>query len=206
MKEQNVNVAQAARTRRAVKHFDPNFQIPESDIRAIIETAMQSPTSFNLQHWRFVVITNKDLRKQIRALAFDQAHITDASVLVLFTGDTLAWAKDPGRHWRNAPKPVLDLMVSMVGPFHEGKEQLQRDEAMRSIGIAMQTLMLAATELGYQTCPTIGFDHQAVAKLVRLPSDHAIGPFVAIGRGTKDAWPKPGQLSFDEVVIRDRFA
>lgn len=200
-----MNVAQAARTRRAVKHFDPTFEIPERDLHAIIETTIQSPTSFNLQHWRFVVIADKDLRRQVRALAFDQAHITDASVLILFTADKLAWAKDPGRYWRNAPKPVLDLMISMIGPFHQGREQLQQDEAMRSIGIAMQTLMLAATELGYQTCPTIGFDHQGVAKLIRLPSDHVIGPFVAIGRGTKDAWPKPGQLSVDEVVIRNRF-
>jgi nitroreductase len=200
-----MNVKDAAYTRRAVKHFDPAHRIPEAEVRTLIETTMQSPTSFNIQHWRFVVISDPELRKQIRALAFDQAHLTDASVLVLFTGDKSAWRKDPARYWRNAPKPVLDFMVGMIGPFHDGREQLQHDEAMRSIGIAMQTMMLAATEMGYQTCPTIGFDHAAVAKLVRLPADHIIGPFVAIGKGIKDAWPKPGPLAFDEVVIRDRF-
>lgn len=191
--------------RRAVKHYDPTHVLPEADLRKLLETTMQSPTSFNLQHWRFVVITDRELRKQIRAHGFDQPHLTDASVLVLFTGDKMAWKKYPRRCWHNAPAPVSELMVSMIGPFHEGREQLQYDEAMRSIGIAMQTLMLAATEMGYQTCPTIGFDHAAVAELVRLPADHIIGPFVAIGVGTKEPWPKPGQLSFDEVVIRDRF-
>ena len=41
--------------------------------------------------------------------------------------------------------------------------------------------------------------HEAVAKLVNLPSDHCIGPLVAVGKGTKAPWPKPGQLSLDEV-------
>ena len=200
-----MTVTEAAYTRRAIKHFDPHFRIPEAELRTLIETAMQSPTSFNLQHWRFVVITDPDLRKQIRAAGFDQPHLTEASVLILFTGDTLAWRKDPVRNWRNTAKPVQDLMLGFVGPFHDGRTQLQRDEAVRSIGMAMQTLMLAATEMGYQTCPIIGFDHETVAELVRLPADHVIGPFVAVGRGVKDAWPKPGQRSFEEVVVRDRF-
>ena len=51
----------------------------------------------------------------------------------------------------------------------------------------------------------IGFDRDAVAKLVNLPDDHVIGPMVAIGKGTKDSWPKPGQLALDEVTIQNRF-
>ncbi len=92
-----------------------------------------------------------------------------------------------------------------MGPFHEGKPELQRDEAQRSIGMAMQSLMLAAQAMGYDSCPMIGFDHEAVAKLVRLPDDHCIGPMVAVGKRTKDPWPKPGQLSREEVTIVDRF-
>ena len=55
-----------------------------------------------------------------------------------------AWEKSPERYWKNAPTEVSDLLVGWMGPFHEGNDQLQRDEAMRSIGIAMQTMMLAA--------------------------------------------------------------
>lgn len=200
-----MNTTEAINTRRSIKHFDPDHQIPERDIRTLLELAMQSPTSFNLQHWRFVVITDPDLRQQIRSLAFDQHHMTEASALVLFTGDVKTWKKDPARYWRNTSQTVTDSMLGMIASFHEGREQLQRDEAMRSIGIAMQTLMLAAMEMGYQTCPTIGFEHESVAKLIRLPADHIIGPFVAIGKGIKPAWPKPGQLGYEEVVFHDRF-
>lgn len=73
-------------------------------------------------------------------------------------------------------------MVNWIAPFHEGREWLQRDEAQRSIGMAMQNLMLAAKEMGYDSCPMIGFDIEKVAELVNLPKDYVIGPMVAIGK------------------------
>jgi nitroreductase len=68
------------------------------------------------------------------------------------------------------------------------------------------TLMLAAKELGYDSCPMDGFDFDAVARLISLPEDHVISFMVAIGKGTQPAWPKPGQLPYEEVVIENRFA
>jgi nitroreductase len=192
--------------RRAVKHYDPTHEMPEADLTRILEAAIQSPTSFNIQHWRFVVVRDKELRRQIRAAGNDQAQMTDASVLIVMTADVDAWKKDPQRYWRNAPPAVAKMLVDWMGPFHEGREWLQRDEAMRSIGIAMQTTMLAAKALGYDSCPMIGFDFDAVAKLINLPKDHVIGPMIAIGKCAKAPWPKPGQLALGEVVVTDRFA
>lgn len=146
-----------------------------------------------------------ELRKEIRANGNDQAQMTDASLLIVMTGDVNAWKKEPERYWPNAPTEVADLLVNWMGPFHEGKAELQRDEAQRSIGMAMQTIMLAARAMGYDSCPMIGFDHEKVAELIRLPADHCIGPMIAIGKRTSDPWPKPGQLAHDEVVVTDRF-
>ena len=131
--------------------------------------------------------------------------MTDASLLILMTADMNAWEKSPERYWQNAPKEVADLLVGWMGPFHEGREWLQRDEAQRSIGMAMQTIMLAARGMGYDSCPMIGFDLEKVAELVRLPSDHCIGPMVAFGKKVKDSWPKPGQLPLSEVMVTDGF-
>ncbi|MHC5065754.1 MAG: hypothetical protein ACYTG5_17460, partial [Planctomycetota bacterium] len=47
--------------------------------------------------------------------------------------------------------------------------------------------------------------HSSTSSRNSLPADHVIGPMIAIGKGTKESWPKPGQLSLDEVVIKDRF-
>ena len=191
--------------RRAVKHFDPEHRLSDDEERTLLEAAMQSPTSFNIQHWRFVIIKDPDLRRKIRAAGNDQAQMTDASLLVVMTADVQAWRKEPKRYWRNAPEEVAELLVNWMGPFHEGREDLQRDEAQRSIGMAMQTLMLAAKAMGLDSCPMIGFEHDEVAKLIGLPEDHVMGPMVAIGKGTRDVWPKPGQLDYAEVVIVDRF-
>ena len=59
--------------RRAVKHFDPNHTMSPADEKKLLEVAIQSPTSFNIQHWRFVVVRDAQLRKEIRA------HGNDAS-------------------------------------------------------------------------------------------------------------------------------
>lgn len=201
-----MNTIGAIYNRRAVKHFDKDHQMTKEEETKLLEATIQAPTSFNIQHWRFVILRDPELRTKIRTeFGNDQAQITDASLLILFTGDVKAWQKNPARYWVNAPKEVADLLVGWMGPFHEGRECLQRDEVQCSIGLAMQTLMLAAQELGYQSCPMIGFDSEKVADLVKLPNDFVMGPMVAIGKGTKAPWPKPGQLSLDELVVENSF-
>ncbi len=201
-----MQVKEAIHARRAIKHFDADHELTAGEEKELLETTIQAPTSFNIQHWRFVILRDPKLRAKIRKeCGNDQAQMTDASLLILFTADTKAWQKSPERYWVNAPKEVAELLVGWMGPFHEGREWLQRDEAQRSIGMAMQTLMLAAKGMGYDSCPMIGFDIEQVAKLINLPDDHVMGPMVAIGKGTKGAWPKPGQLSLDEVVIENGF-
>ena len=192
--------------RRAIKAFDPDHKLTRDEEAKLLEAAIQAPTSFNIQHWRFVILRDPALRQTIRKeFGNDQAQMTDASLLVLMTADTKAWQKEPARYWQNAPKQVADLLVGWMGPFHEGREWLQRDEAQRSIGMAMQTLMLAAKAMGYDSCPMIGFDIEKVAELIHLPADHVMGPMVAIGKGTKAPWPKPGQLPLSELVVENGF-
>lgn len=201
-----MNTIEAIYQRRAVKQFDPEHKMSSEEEQKLLEATIQAPTSFNIQHWRFVILRDPELRSKIRAeFGNDQAQITDASLLVLFTADVKAWQKAPSRYWQNAPQEVADLLIGWMGPFHEGREWLQRDEAQRSIGMAMQTLMLAAKDLGYDSCPMIGFEIDEVAKLINLPEDHVMGPMVAVGKGTKPPWPKPGQLALDELVFEDRF-
>ena len=192
--------------RRAVKHFDPNEKLTQEQENKLLEATIQAPTSFNIQHWRFVIVRDPQLRQKIRTeFGNDQAQMTDASLLIIMTADMQAWRKEPQRYWRNAPEEVSELLVNWMGPFHEGREWLQRDEAQRSIGLAMQTLMLAAKDMGYDSCPMIGFDIEKVADLINLPDGYVMGPMVAIGKGIKAVWPKPGQLPLSEVVIENSF-
>ena len=196
----------AIRQRRAVKHFDPDHQFSDAEFAQLMDLALQAPTSFNMQNWRFVRVQDPELRAQVRAAAVDQAQVTDASLLFVLCADLKAWQNEPQRYWANAPKEVQDILVPWMKPFYEGKDELQRDEAMRSIGLVAQTMMLSAKAMGYDSCPMIGFDSEKVAELIQLPDDHVVGMLLTIGKGTQEAWPKPGQLSLDEVLITDRFA
>jgi nitroreductase len=201
-----VDTFDAIYQRRAVKHYDPEHELSDDELRKLMEAAVQSPTSFNIQNWRFVLVRDKDLRQKIRAAANDQAHVTDSSVLIVMTADLKAWEKTPERYWRDAPQEVADLLVNWMGPFYQGKDELQRDEAMRSCGLAGQTIMLAAKAMGYDSCPMIGFDPVQVGELIKLPDDHVIGFMIAVGKATKPAWPKPGQLPLEEVVVHNQFS
>lgn len=173
--------------------------------RELLGLALLAPTAFNIQNWRFVVVRDPEVRKQIRAAAWDQAQVTDASLLVVLCADLKAWEKDPQRYWREAPQPVQDFLVPAIAQYYGGRPQVERDEAMRSCGLAGQTLMLAAKAMGYDSCPMDGFDFDAVGKIINLPADHVIAFMIAIGRKTQDSWPRPGQLAYDEVVVENGF-
>lgn len=192
--------------RRSVKHFDPDHRLTAEEEKKLLEAAIQAPTSFNIQHWRFLIIRDPQLRQTIREKYGNQAQMTDASLLILVAADVNAWDKDPARYWRNAPQEVTNYLVGAIASFYGGKPELQRDEAQRSIGMAMQNLMLAAKAMGYDSCPMIGFDLQKVAELVKLPADYAIGPMVAIGKRTEDARAKGGQTPLEELVWENSFA
>lgn len=200
-----MNTFDAIQTRRAIKHYDPTHRLTDAETRQLLEAAMQAPTAFNIQNWRFVAVTDPEVRAQIRAAAWDQAQVTDASLLLVMCADQAAWKKDAARYWKNAPQPVQDFLVPAIGQYYEGREQVQRDECMRSCGLAGMTIMLAAKAMGYDSCPMDGFDFEAVAKIIKLPEDHVISFMIAVGKGTQPAWAKPGQLRYEEVVIENTF-
>ena len=200
-----MNVKEAIENRRSIKAFDTSHKMTQTEIDALMLLAILSPTAFNIQNWRFVMVTDAALRKQIRAVSWDQAQVEEASLLIVLTADLKSWEKQPARYWKNAPQPVQDFLVPVIGQYYEGREQVQRDEAMRSCGMAAMTIMLAAKEMGYDTCPMDGFDFDAVAKLLNLPENHTPAMFVVVGKGTKEAWPRGGQISMSEAVIQNKF-
>ena len=142
---------EAIESRRAVKHYDPTHKITPEEEKKLLGAALLSPTAFNIQQWRFVVVRDPEIRKQIRTVAWDQAQVTEASMLVILCGDVNSWDKDPVRYWKDAPEPVREFMTPAIKAYYDNKPQVQRDEVMRSCGIAGQTLMLAARDMGYDS-------------------------------------------------------
>lgn len=200
-----MDVMEAIKNRRAIKHFDPEHKIGDEEIEKLFEAVKLAPTAFNIQNWRFVLLKDKELRKRVRSVAWDQAQVTDASLLVVLCGDVKAWEKDPERYWPDVPQEIKDFIIPAIDQYYRGREWVQRDECMRSCGIAAQTIMLAAAAMGYDSCPMDGFDYEKVGELIGLPDDHVVTMFVAVGKGIQEAWPRTGKLPMDDIVFVDHF-
>lgn len=200
-----MKVTEAVKKRRSVKWFDPDHRMPETVFREMMRLALLSPTAFNIQNWRFVRVSDPAQRKAIRAVAWDQAQVEDASEVLVLCFDRKAWQREPERYWRLAPQEVQDFLVPAIAQYYDGKPQVERDEGMRSCGLVAQNLMLVAQELGYDSCPMDGFDYAGVGEIIGLPDGHEIAFMLVIGKGIKEPWPRPGQLELDEVLVEDRF-
>jgi len=195
----------AVQTRRSVKHFDRSARLSDAEFEQLISATMLSPTSYNIQHWRFLRVTDNSLRSQLKEAAWGQQQVEDASELIVLCADINAWQDRPERYWQDAPKEAQDMLVPMLTDFYDGKPQLQRDEAIRSCGLAAQTMMLSAKAMGYDTGALVGFDPARVAELIKLPEGYLIGMMIVIGKAQKPANGRGGQLAMEEVLFENTF-
>lgn len=200
-----MHIEEAIQSRRAVKAYDSSFQLSREEKDDLLRLALLAPSAFNLQHVRMLEVADPALRAQIREVGWNQAQMTDASMLVVFCAQVDSWEKNVRRVWEGTPAEVQDYMAGAIDNYYRDKPQVQRDETMRSCGLMAQTLMLAARGKGLDSCPMDGFDFEAVGKLIGLPENHVIAMMVAVGKRTVDPKPRVGKLPFEEVVIRDRF-
>ena len=200
-----MNIKEAIVNRRSVKHFDPEHVMSEADIEELMSHVILSPTAFNIQHWRFVRVVDAEKRQQIKTVSWEQAQITDASLLLVLCADLNAWEKRPERYWREAPQEVQDFLLPAIADYYTNHHQAQRDECLRSASIAAMSIMLMAKEMGYDSCPMDGFDFDKVARIINLPHDHIITMMVVVGKKKEDARPRSGQLPLDEVFLTDGF-
>ena len=199
-----MEVTAAIRQRRSVKQYDPNHRLTEEELRHLLSHAILSPTSFNMQNWHFIAATDREVQTKLYAASWNQEQVRDCSVTLIITGIREAW-KDMSRQLRHAPENVQEMFGKMVPGFYSGNEALERDECVRSVGIAGQTVMLLAKDMGYDSCPMIGFDPKRVAEILELPENHSPLLMITIGKALTPARPRMGLLSFDEAVSINRF-
>jgi nitroreductase len=105
-----MHVNEAIKLRRSIKHYDPKHVMTKEEIHTLLSNAVLSPTAFNIQNWRFVVVTDKALRQKIREVSWGQAQVEEASLLIVLVADLMAWNKEPGRYWKDAPQACSRLL------------------------------------------------------------------------------------------------
>ena len=197
----------AIHERRSIKEFDQNHEIPANIFHKLIDAARQTPTSYNLQHTRLIVIEDKKLREEISRAAWNQPQILSSSLLFVIAADKKAWKKQPERFYTNASKERQDFILKAIPTSFKDNPLKERDEAVRSGSLMAMTIMLAAKSLGYDSCPMGGFDIQKVTDLVKLPKDHVLVMILAIGKGIKPLSQKSSSdyLPLNELLIKNHF-
>jgi len=162
--------------RHACKIFDETKKISDEDIHYILEVARKSPSSFGMEAWKFLVITNDELKEKLKPFCWNQAQITTCShlVIVLAGIDTLKVESGIVRSQfmrRNLPQEKLDaymkLYVSHLSETLSSDEKIYQWSA-RQTYIAAANMMNAAAFIGIDSCPIEGFEKENVEKVLKL--------------------------------------
>ena len=195
----------AIKTRRAIKKFDSNYKMTPEDVKSLMELAILAPTSYNQQNWRFVTVTDQEVKEKISVAARGQAQPKDGSLVVVLCGDMTAWKTEPLRYWKNHPTEKQEYVKEALARKYTDSPESRRDEAMRSCGFAAQTIMLTARQMGLDSCPMVGFEYDRLAEIIKLPENHVIVMMITVGKAAEPALQRGGQLSLDEVVFENHF-
>lgn len=199
-----MNLTDAIRARRSVKHYDPEHRFTEEELRHLLGHTLLAPTSFNMQNWHFVVCTDKAVQEEICKAGWNQSQLKDASATVVLVGNHKGYLNFD-RTLRKAPDNIKEMFSGMIPGFYDKNEQLQRDESIRSISLAAQNMMLTAKDMGYDSCPMIGYDAKKVSEIIGLPDGHEALMIVTVGKAISPAQARMGLLNFEEVISIDRF-
>ena len=199
-----MDVKTALQTRISTNSFSPGEQVDRAAIENLISLASEAPSSFNIQHWRFVVVSDALVKARLQKAAYGQPKIGAAMATIVVLGDTRAHedlnsALEPSVSAGFMPQAVSDQFVNMATGMY-GDERMARDEAIRSGSLAAMALMLAATEVGLATGPMIGFDPQAVRSELGIAARYVPVMLIAIGSASEGNWPRKPRLSLDTIL------
>lgn len=173
------NITEALQWRYATKKFDATKKLTATQLDVLLEALALSPSSYGLQPWKFIIVTNNDVRTKLRAAAWGQPQITDASHLIVFAAknnlsddsvdeyiqsriDTHGTEVKEVNDYRNAIKGMMQDMLAKLSP----KERTEW--AARQVYIALGILLSAAAMEGIDACPMEGFDPKQFDEILGL--------------------------------------
>lgn len=199
------NVVDFLASRCTTNLFDPDQRLTDTQIAELVRIATTAPSSFNLQNWRFIAVRSEEAKQRLRAIAWDQAKITDAAVTFIVVGELADHTTLPARL-----QGAVDagFMPAEMVPGWEGaarslyfeQPQRQRDEAVRSATFAATTLIHAARTMGLGAAPMIGFDADAVAASFGLCAQEVPVMLLGIGVALPENWPQKPRRPVAELI------
>lgn len=198
--------------RYAVKKFDPTRKIPARDWAALEQSLVLSPSSYGLQPWHFVVVTNPKIRATLKGVSWNQTQITDASHLVVLCRRTTMVRADVDRYVariaavRGVPAASLEPYRGMMLGSVEKPGADHSAWNARQVYIALGFFLSAAAVLGIDACPMEGFDAAQYDQILGLTARGFAATVVATAgyRAADDAYAALKKVRFpdSEVITR----
>jgi nitroreductase len=192
--------------RTSAEHFDSDTSISAQEIKELISQACQAPSSFNIQHWRFIAVTDERIKERLKKTTIDsnQERVASAPLIFLILGDLdghkrLEGILDETVHAGLLPRDIADVWLTMANGVYGSDPRLARDEAIRSGSLAAMTLMLAAGNRGYVSCP-IGFNPAQVMEILSISDRYVPVMMLAVGRPALGNNARRPRLPVDQVL------
>jgi nitroreductase len=193
-------VAEAADSRRSVRKFT-NEPVSQSDLRELLRIAGRAPSAFNVQPWRFVVVTDAAIKERLREAAFGQQQVAGApAVIVLYSDmrdalDTIDDAIHPDVQGEKREAQKKSLLGSFAKRDGEDREAWGAQQS----NIALGYLLLAAEGMGLGTSPMLGFQPEKVKEVLGLPAHVRIPAMIAVGHPAEEGF-RSHRREVDRIV------
>ena len=194
--------------RHACKIFDESKKISNKEINYILEAGRTSPSSFGMEAWKFLVITNESLKEKLRPLCWNQVQITSCShLVVLLAGieNVKPSSGEPQKRFGRRPLSpeqidgYIDLYSQHLTHTLSSDENIYEWTA-RQTYIAGANMMTAGAFIGVDSCPIEGFDKKAVDEALNLDTTkYQVAMLIPFGYRVNEQ-PSQLRLPFDDVV------
>ena len=167
---------QAMDFRHACKIFDETKKISDEDMHFILECGRKSPSSFGMEAWKFLVITNEELKAKLRPACWNQVQITSCSHLVIVLAGIESVKPESGEvkkrfARRDMPQKSLDMYMDLYAK-HLAKTLSSNDNiycwTAKQTYIAAANMMTGAAFIGIDSCPIEGFEKEKVEEILSL--------------------------------------
>lgn len=202
-------IVEALNRRYATKAYDSTKKVSDADLHSILEAMRLSPSSYGLQPWKFIVVTNPELREKLKAASYGQPQVTDASHLIVLTVKRDMTEADINTYMnsiattRNIPVESLDgfknMLLGATGHFDQAMKETWNT---KQVYIALGMGLIAAASLNIDATPMEGFNASQYNEILGL-TDYATAVIMPIGyRSAEDASQHYAKVRFaaEQVV------
>ncbi|HBT71292.1 MAG TPA: nitroreductase family protein, partial [Lysinibacillus sp.] len=181
------------------------IKISRETIVQLLQDATSAPSSSNMQPWRFIVIDDREIQKNINFFSFNQEQIETASAIIAVIGDTEMYLNAKEIYAKNVelgymPEEIANkLAQDALTMYGSASAKTLENIVHFDAGLVSMQIMLLAKEMGYDTVPMGGFDKAKFAEYMELPANEVPILLLAIGEAAAPAYGS-SRLSIDHIV------